>query len=212
MARYSEEDSIRIKQRIIDTAIAMIKDSGKADLPIRKLAEQAEVSPTSIYNMFGSKADLLIAVIGHDFIIDIAELGITPSPEDSLFDIINDAAKIIESIGRKEQFGKATLIGIIQNIHELDTSKLLPTVSSLLELQMTGWQAANDLKPDTPIPMVSQHIVQSVLSNILFWATNSIATDDLHNHIAYSLLNGVEPYAQRKFLETVKAELMKRTN
>jgi AcrR family transcriptional regulator len=53
----------RVRQRILEAALALLKTGGAAALTTRAVAQRAEVTEVSIFNNFGSKAGLLWALI-----------------------------------------------------------------------------------------------------------------------------------------------------
>ena len=52
------------RQRIIQAAREMIRETGDAALSMRALAERAGVSPATPYNLFGSRRAIVLAAIG----------------------------------------------------------------------------------------------------------------------------------------------------
>ena len=55
----------RRRERIVDAARTLIFEDGLAAVSMRRVAERADVSVMTLYNLFGSKDDILEAVISH---------------------------------------------------------------------------------------------------------------------------------------------------
>jgi AcrR family transcriptional regulator len=51
------------RQRILQGARSLITEGGMAALSMRKLAERAELSVTTLYNLFGSRSEILAALV-----------------------------------------------------------------------------------------------------------------------------------------------------
>lgn len=51
------------RSRILDTAERLIREIGSTDFSVRKLAADAEVSPTTPFNLFGSKEGILFTLL-----------------------------------------------------------------------------------------------------------------------------------------------------
>ncbi len=58
-----EKQMAERRGRILDAAESLIRQTGGTDFPMLALAERAEVSPTTPYNLFGSKAGVLYALL-----------------------------------------------------------------------------------------------------------------------------------------------------
>lgn len=51
------------RQRTLDAAESLIRDTGTTDFSMLSLAERAELSPATPYNLFGSKAGIMYALL-----------------------------------------------------------------------------------------------------------------------------------------------------
>src|SRR5665213_3648607 len=58
-----EKQMAERRRRILDAAEALIRQAGGTGFPMLALSERAEVSPTTPYNLFGSKAGVLYALL-----------------------------------------------------------------------------------------------------------------------------------------------------
>jgi len=66
MARPITHDA-NLRSRLIEVASAMIDRDGPARFSVREAALSAETSTSAVYTLFGSKADLITAVIADSF-------------------------------------------------------------------------------------------------------------------------------------------------
>jgi AcrR family transcriptional regulator len=58
-----EKQTAERRRRILDSAARLIRKTGGTDFPMLALAAKAEVSPATPYNLFGSKAGVLYALL-----------------------------------------------------------------------------------------------------------------------------------------------------
>ena len=58
-----EKQMAERRRRILDAAETLIRQAGGTGFPMLALSERAEVSPTTPYNLFGSKAGVLYALL-----------------------------------------------------------------------------------------------------------------------------------------------------
>jgi AcrR family transcriptional regulator len=105
---------LRRRRAIIEAAYRIISAEGEDGLTMRRLAVQAGVSPTTPYNLFGSKEAIIRAVFDEDFMINLksaARREPGESPFARLFTIIDIS---FEAFRRRPVFYKAlfrTLLG-----------------------------------------------------------------------------------------------------
>lgn len=80
------------KHRILDAAGLLIRDTGGTDFSMRRLAEVAEISPATPYNLFGSKEALLYALLARS-LDEIAATGLAFDSHDPLDRALEAAEK-----------------------------------------------------------------------------------------------------------------------
>ena len=76
------------RARIVEATYTLLRDVGVADLSVKMIADQAGVSPATIYNLFGTKAAVLEKVYERDKLEFETRVAATPS-SDSLDKIFN---------------------------------------------------------------------------------------------------------------------------
>jgi len=198
VTRYSKEETIQLRNRIIEATELMIREHGATQMTMRALAKKANVSPTTPYNLFGSKRQLLIDVIVKDFLTDVIELQLITSPSDSLLEVFSHIDKIESAMMAKETFVKELISGIIQSSPELDTQPLLLLMQGIAD----GWikQQITDktLAQQTNATFVSQQIAASVAGSLFLWASNSIASSELKWRLKYVIASDIYIHATAK--------------
>src|SRR5277367_207313 len=95
--RERHKDQRRIK--IIDAAYALLREVGVDDVSVKMIADRADVSAATVYNLFGAKGAVLQKVYDRDFesfAQKLAAIG-SPSALDAIFDGMKIAADLYRS-------------------------------------------------------------------------------------------------------------------
>ena len=66
MTRVREKKKARTEAALLDAALALFCEQGYASTTVEQIAERAVVGVGTVYNSFGSKDGLLVAVIYRD--------------------------------------------------------------------------------------------------------------------------------------------------
>jgi AcrR family transcriptional regulator len=87
------------REQILDAARRLIRATGGTDFPMRRLAEEAEVSLVTPYNLFGSKSGVLYALLSDslerlDHAVDVRP---SAKPVDAVLELAGIAADIYAS-------------------------------------------------------------------------------------------------------------------
>jgi AcrR family transcriptional regulator len=194
MARYSEEDSRKIRERIINNASKMILEEGTSTFNMRELANRAQVSPTTLYNVFETKSKLFIDVLLCDIAQDAEELNIQISVEHCFHDIMAHMDLIESQLQNKQQFVLALLNGILTSSGKINTKVLNDLISELLCLWLQDKVAKHVLTDELDTPVVAQQLSTVFVGNLFQWMSNSLPFDRLKNHIKLGFLSTIEKY------------------
>lgn len=108
------------RQRILDSARSILRETGHQGLSIRTLAELADVTTPTIYNLIGSKQDILLAL--SDETIRELELAhhvsTTVDPIEKAEEVINGTVAIYRS---DEEYRRQLLLGLeAEDLDEFD--------------------------------------------------------------------------------------------
>ena len=87
------------RSRIVDAAYALLREVGVDDLSVKMIADRADLSPATVYNLFGAKGAVLSRVYERDFdgfVAKVAAAG-SPSALDEIFDSVRITADLYRS-------------------------------------------------------------------------------------------------------------------
>jgi AcrR family transcriptional regulator len=79
-----EREREEIRRKILDSARELFAREGYDHVTMRAIADAIEYSPTTIYNHFEDKDDLVMALCTEDFGRLLGALSLQPRPEDAL--------------------------------------------------------------------------------------------------------------------------------
>jgi AcrR family transcriptional regulator len=198
MARYSTEESLKLRHHILEVAENIIRKDGIKKLTMRKLAIKASVSQTTPYNIFGTKGQLIIDILANDLFTDMAVLKVALTPADTISELFSNIDKLEALVIKKEQFIKSLLVGIMQNITEVNSKPL----TDIIEFYATHWvQGKIDegfLKEDADARTLGKLITSMMAGHVLLWATNSVPLSYLSMQVKYSIISVVSDFVKKK--------------
>ena len=122
------------RHRILDAAALLIRQTGGTDFSMRSLAEAAETSPATPYNLFTSKEGLLYALLSRS-LDEITDQGLDFSAEDPLERALEAAMKAADIFLRDPGFMRPLyqfLLGVVDPIHR----------PRFIERSLAYWRAA----------------------------------------------------------------------
>lgn len=91
-------------QRLLDAAASLIRTSGGTDFSMLALAELARVSPATPYNLLGSKAGILWALLNHSLDKIEARFALIREPRDPFERVVQAAATGAEIFASEPDF------------------------------------------------------------------------------------------------------------
>jgi AcrR family transcriptional regulator len=203
-----ERHKDRRRGEIIDAAYDLLREVGADDLSVKMIAERADVSAATIYNLFGSKGAVLEKVYERDFEAFAAKVAAADSA--SALDEMFEAIRIVAQLYRADpSFYRGISIRNPRAEPELVVSVQGPRVAfwrNLLQRAM----GERDLAAGTRADLLSLSILQLGGGVFGSWAADLINVDELELQTSYGiarLLLGVALPAGRAKLQARIAEI-----
>jgi AcrR family transcriptional regulator len=198
--RERHKDQRRIN--IIDAAYALLREVGVDELSVKMIADRADVSAATVYNLFGTKGAVLAKVYDRDFEGFAAKLAAADAP--NALDAIFEAIRITADLYRNDpSFYRGMSIRNPRAEPELVVSVQDPRRSfwqRLLELAI----GQGDLVPDARTDLVAMAVLQLGSGAFGFWCADLITVDEMELQTAYGiarLLRGLARPAGRAKLQ-----------
>ena len=186
------------KQRAIRAAAEQLfMTRGYAAVGIQEIAKLACVSPTSIYNYFGSKKNLLIAVFEDLLVRSIQELD-TYLDSDASFQekLLRFVSKNAQSFTPEQNAAMQSFPWddpTIQSVYrQLGEKYSLPLFRKLIRLGKAEGAIAHNLEEDAVVAYV--HAFMTIMTDPGFLNTRFSYKESIHHLFFYGLLGEVPAY------------------
>jgi len=204
-----ERSKQKRRNRILLAARALIVEEGVPGLSMRVLAEKAEVSVATLYNLLGSKEEILYALLDQSYeTLDMTATSLTE------VDPIIRAQLIVEASVKQflsdSEFYKRLLRGIHGIERGARASGSVLKVWALAEKAVADGMESGLLRKALPARLIAQQILASYSGAIRNWVIGRMSDDDFKAHAQLGLtlsLLAVATDETRSRLETRAQEI-----
>ena len=174
------------KQRILSAARRLIRKEGYTRMSMRELAREAQVSLVTPYNLFGSKADVLYALLESFF--DTLDTAINELDQQDPI----DAMYALTQFSVKEYAGDPVFYRSLLS-SMVTTGELLP-VPRMVQRCTTLWQRGLDagvaqglFQPDTRPDLVALQIQVNYRGAMELWIEGGVDIEGFETQLLYGL-------------------------
>jgi AcrR family transcriptional regulator len=191
------------RTRIIDATIELLREVGVARTSMTLIAKRAEVSPSTPYNLFGTKADILAAVFDqdlHSFESSIANLR-SSNALDRLFKAIGIAASLYKS---DPDFYRATMfLSDARRNQAIHLSLYTPRIG-FIQRMVEELFAEKFILPGTDSAVLAVLLGQLANGVLFDWYMHRISPDRLRDETEFGFavaLHAVATPRAKRYLE-----------
>jgi AcrR family transcriptional regulator len=181
--RERHKDQRRVK--IIDAAYSLLREVGVDEISVKMIADRADVSAATVYNLFGAKGAVMAKVYERDFEGFAAKVAAASAP--NAIDAIFESIRIASDLYRNDpNFYRGMSIRNPRAEPELVVSVQSPRRTfwqTLLELAI----GQGDLSPDARIDLVSMAMLQLGGGAFGHWCADLITVDELELQTGYGI-------------------------
>lgn len=171
-----ERSKQKRRNRILIAARGMIVDEGVAGLSMRALADSAEVSVATLYNLLGSKEEILYALLDQSYeTLNMTAAAVTDLDAIARAEAIVDAS--VDQFLSDADFYKRLMRGI-QGIEtgERASSSVLK-IWALAEKAVADGMADGLLRNSVPARLIAQMILSSYSGALRHWVIGRVDND-----------------------------------
>ncbi|MEM1231317.1 MAG: TetR/AcrR family transcriptional regulator [Pseudomonadota bacterium] len=167
--RYESPRQRERQRKILATARALLDEQGYAGMTMRELARSAGVAQGTLYNLYSSKDELIVAAVD-DLLTELGEQAVAAETAPG-FDAIIQLAWIMGSqIEKTPNYAEAIARALFKAqpedpIVEVTFGRFIPAVTGHLHRAA----ALEDLRPDVAIAPLARHLAGQNWSVILQW-------------------------------------------
>jgi AcrR family transcriptional regulator len=208
LASRRERHKDERRARIVDAAYDLLREVGAGELSVKMIADRADVSAATIYNLFGAKGAVLEKVYARNFETFAARVAEAagPSALDEAFVAIRVAADLYRS---DPAFYRGMSLGNPRAEPDLVISVQGPRLAYWRVL-LDRAVGERDLAAETRTDLIAMAMLQLGGGAFGAWCAALITVDELELQTAYGLarlLIGVAEPAARAKLQARIAEL-----
>jgi AcrR family transcriptional regulator len=169
MSRRKEAKTFN-RARICAAAQAIIRGEGIDRLTMRRLAEVAEVSLRTPYNLFGSKTDVLIALLdGAEFEFAPPDAG--DSEAGAIARLLGGLGRIEAFFASDEEYYRGIYAAIMTSDHPEARSTSVGRAIASARALMEQAVVSGDLRADTDAEGLGRHLAIALLAVLGMWGS-----------------------------------------
>lgn len=173
MSRREEAKTFN-RNRICAAADAIIRGEGLDKLTMRRLAEVAGVSLRTPYNLFGSKTDVLIALL-NDAGFEFAQHDASDSHAGAIVQLLEGLGRIEAFFAGDEEYYRGIYAAIMTSDHpearSICVGRAIASARALMEQAVTD----GDLRADIDAEGLGRHLAIALLAVLGIWGSGFFA-------------------------------------
>jgi AcrR family transcriptional regulator len=169
MSRREEAKSFN-RARICAAAEAIIRGEGMDKLTMRRLAEVAGVSLRTPYNLFGSKTDVLIALLD-DAGFQFSQFGAARAGGPALAHMLDALSTIEAFFASDEAYYRAIYAAIMTSDHPEVRSTNVDRAIGLARMLIGQAVCNGELRVDTDADALGRHLAIMLLAVLGMWGS-----------------------------------------
>ena len=200
--RSARKDASRTK--LLDTAFQMLSAEGVDALTTRRLAEVAQMSPKTVYNVFGSKADLLKAMI--EDLPNRAPKQATAKIKGDALDVVLARLDIITEEWVSQGSLIRSLLEAAKQNGQLDNT-MVPSVRLTLLEKLKVFKAKDWIVDAIPIEVIASQVAHSNAGLFDQFLAGEISNDDLLISHRMNFLLPLRAVARSSFSRKIDARI-----
>lgn len=182
------------RNRIIDSADELIREIGIDDLSVRMIADRADVSPATVYNLFRNKAAVLGRVYHRRVVTFEARVARTKS--DSALDHIFVAAALVADLYRKDPGFYRAFVGMRLDVPVNDKPLRETPGEALWRNLVRDAVKAGDLADDTDADRVGALLYRIITGAFYQWIMNALPIERLESETAFGFAAVLSAWAR----------------
>lgn len=197
-----ERNKAHNRNKILTAARELLKEGGLDGLSMRTLADRAQVSSRTPYNLFGSKTDVLLALLD-DPLRQLRDRLPVVTATRALHASLNLVDEAYALYAPEIEYYRNIFWGVMASDHPAARAANLQRAQQITQMLLGQALARQELLPDTPLDALARHIMLSIAGLLGLWANALISAPELVMEIkktlAYSLARHCPPALQADF-------------
>jgi len=180
-----ERNKERRRKQILEAAAELLAREGPEGMSMRKLAREAEVSVATLYNICGTREEIIWAVVVERFgrLYEVLQEVPESRPIERMHAVITATARHFESDAR---LSRAVMLAAIEQGPGGPGTPVL-FVAAVFSEEIRRAIAAGTLRDDLDPEVLSGHLTRAYLHGMLSWSRGFMSSDSFEATVLYSL-------------------------
>jgi len=182
------------RSRIVLAAAALLREVDIDEMSVKMIADRAELSPATVYNLFGTKAAVLLKVYEHELLV--FERSVAETKAADALDAIFGAVTLVADLYRSDpRFYRSTMSTRDAGLDpDMVMSAYRPRVAFWTKMVQAA-VAEGLLVPDTNVERLGVLLIQISGGVLGHWGANIISIDALELETSYGFACTLSPFA-----------------
>ncbi|MCC5871413.1 MAG: TetR/AcrR family transcriptional regulator [Gammaproteobacteria bacterium] len=192
------------RERILEATRELVTNVGYEGLTMRELAARANVSPTTLYNLYVNKDELLFAAVG-DHMSGSLQQARSLAPNRGYEQLVRIVEVLAIQVQTTPEYAEAIAKALFQAAPDSALAQLLVVRTNLQCLpSLQAMQEARQLRPGVEHERVAHLLVNASWGCMLGWLKGLVPLADLRREqrdIRLSILMSISRGAARRHME-----------
>lgn len=195
------------RARIVDAAGSLLREYDLASVSVTLIAQRAKVSPATVYNLFGTKAAVLLRVYDRD--LEIYQEHVAKAHSANTLAIIFDALTIAADFYRRDPaFYREAMVVRAPTEGESELLSIVRGSRQAFWENLVGAAIDDDfLQPETDARRLGLLLAHIMMGSLADWITGLISLDQLESNTRYGFAVALSPFAQPKAAKLLQKQL-----
>jgi AcrR family transcriptional regulator len=181
------------RDRIIDAADDLMREVGFDEISVRMIADRAEVSPATVYNLFHNKSAVLYRLYQRR--VAILEQSVDDTKSVDALEHIFDAAARVASLYRQHPAFYRAFIGLRLDLRPDNLPHRDPPGVHLWRRLAREALAAGELVPQADTDLLGSLLFRIITGSFYEWVGNVMSLDRMEDETEYSLATVLKAWA-----------------
>ena len=204
-----EKQTAERKRRILDVADQLITRTGGIEFSMRMLAELAEVSPATPYNLFGSKEGILSASLARSLTRTVFE-GLSPKSSDPFDFVVTASGTAVDLLVEQKQLLRPLylyLLGVVDPVHR--PAHIRRSIKYWRTVAQTGLAGACGPEgiDETDVGTVGYMLFAHFVGLLELWVHEDIDDRAFHARAIYGGLQMILPFADAEAAAQIRRRI-----
>src|SRR5262245_49443337 len=196
------------RRRILDAAEGLIRQTGGTNFSVLTLADKAEVSPATPYNLFGSKARLLFALFNRS-LAELPVKDLTASYTDPLERLVETTKVIATHLATHADFFRPLYLSLFAVQDDVYRVEFVGYHLRRWERTLADVEHAGLLSSAVTADQLARQLMISFAGTVELWVHHELDAEGFSAEAAFGalllLLGATVPRARPRLLRRLKA-------